>query len=165
MRHRVLALALLATGPGVAHGEELKNWFGDPYFQVRAGMAACPAPRGPFTTADEMRRSAHARAERGTRCWQEGRCTKPNSYLYDAGIAGNVRQRFADSRQLRASSLWVTIQRRIVWVEGCADANAPKRIEQLLRGVPDVEQLIVNVSRDPAGPPAYPTIDGSAGRR
>lgn len=155
-----LATALLAAAAGLPQREELKNWFGDPYFQVRAAVDACPVPRGPLMTEEEMRRSAHARTERGTRCWLEGKCTKPNSYLYDAGIADEVRKRFADSRELRASSLWVTIQRRIVWVEGCADANAPKRIERLLRGVADVERLIVNVSRDPNGRAAYPTFDG-----
>lgn len=161
MSRRALVLALLATAAGLAHGDELKNWFGDPYFQVRAAVAACPVPRGPFTTEEEMRRSAHARAERGTRCWQEGKCTKPNSYLYDAGIADEVRKRFAASRALQAASLWVTVQRRIVWVEGCAaDGSAARRIVRLLREVPDVEQVIVNVAPPSVARPPYPVGTG-----
>ena len=35
---------------------------------VRSAVAACPVPRGPFTDEADMRRNAHARAERGTRC-------------------------------------------------------------------------------------------------
>jgi len=156
-----LAILLLVTAAGLAQGEQLKNWFGDPYFQVRAAVPACPVPRGPFTTEDEMRRSAHARTERGTRCWQEGKCTKPNSYLYDAGIAEEVRKRFDASRELRKSSLWVTVQRRIVWVEGCADdAAAARQIVRLLHGAADVEQVIVNVAPASAARPPYPVANG-----
>src|SRR5512135_340037 len=142
------AIALLAAFAPGAHAEELQNWFGDPYFQVRDAVPGCPVPRGPLMTADDMRRSAHARAERGTRCWQEGLCAKPNAYMYDAGIAAEVKRRFAASGELKASSLWVTVQRRFVYVEGCAaGTNATKVVEALLAGTPDVEQVVVNLAR------------------
>ena len=103
---RVVALALLAVIASTARSDEPKNWFDDPFFQVREAVRDCPVPRGPFVTEDEIGRSAHARAERGTRCWQEGKCTKPNAYLYDAAIADEVRRRFVASPELKGASLW-----------------------------------------------------------
>jgi hypothetical protein len=143
-----------------ARGEEpLRNWFDDPYFQVRSGMASCPAPRGPYGTEAEMQRETHHRLERGTRCWLEKRCSRPSSYLYDADIAAAVRSRFESTALLRGASLWVTVQHRAVWVEGCVPRGyASGTVEKLLRGVPDVESLIVNVRRDPGAKPPYRTL-------
>ncbi len=154
-------MALLAAlAVGGARAEQLQNWFGDPYFQVRDAVPGCPVPRGPLMTEDDMRRSAHARAERGTRCWQEGQCAKPNAYMYDAGIAAEVRRRFAASGELKASSLWVTVQRRIVYVEGCAaGSKAAKAIEGLLRGTADVEQVVVNLARHASDRAPYATLE------
>jgi hypothetical protein len=165
-RHRALAAAALACALHAAEAEELKNWFDDPFFQVRDSVPACPLPRGPFIDATDMRREAHARVERGTSCWLAGQCTKANAYQYDAAIADEVRGRFERSAALRDATLWVTVQRRIVWVEGCAAAgDAARRIERLLHGVADVEQVIVHVARRPGGPLPYPTRDGTpAGR-
>ncbi len=110
-----------------------------------------------------MRKAAHGRAERGTRCWLEGRCAQANAYMYDAAIADAVRLRFERSQRLRNASLWVTVQRRIVWVEGCAaDARAAAQIERLLSGLPDVEQVIVQVTRDPNRPPPYHVAPANA---
>src|SRR5512138_2316538 len=143
VRRQLVALALWSAVGGAAGADELKNWFGDPYFNVHAAVPGCPMPRGPLMTEDEMRRSAHARAERGTRCWQEGACAKANAYLYDAAIAEEVKRRFAASAEPKAASLWVTVQRRFVYVEGCAErGDAAKRIQALLRGVPDVERVV-----------------------
>lgn len=156
---RIAALLLFAVAH-VADADELKNWFGDPYFQVRDAVANCPVPRGPFMSEADMRRDSHARAERGTRCWLEGKCARANAYLYDAAIAEDIRKRFAQSTELRSSSLWVTVQRRIVWVEGCAaDRTAAERIGRVLHGAPEVEQVIVNLSRNPATRPPYAILD------
>jgi hypothetical protein len=136
----------------------LKNWFGDPYFQVRNGIAGCPVPRGPLATAAEMRQESHARTERGTTCWLQKKCTKPNAYRYDFDIAQAVRQRFEASTALKRASLWVTVQGRKVWVEGCVErAYRAGRIEALLQDVPDVEVVTVNVTSDPAGKVPYRT--------
>ena len=128
MHRRGIAAVLLLAVAASVRADELKIWFGDPYFPVRSAVAACPVPRGPFTDEADMRRNAHARAERGTRCWLEGECSKPNAYLYDADIAEEVRKRFTASRELRTSSLWVTVQRRIVWVEGCSADRNPSEV-------------------------------------
>lgn len=150
------ALALIA-GPAAA--EDLRNWFGDPYFQVRSAIAACPAPRGPFETEGEMRQETHYRSERGTRCWLEKKCAKPNSYMYDADIATAVRARFASTRKFKDASLWVTAQRRWLWVEGCVrSARERRELEKFVRGIPDVELVIVNVSDRKGAEPPYRTM-------
>ena len=154
---------LFAAVAPAGHADELKNWFDDPYFQVRDRIAGCAVPRGPLIGAADMKKEAHARVERGTSCWLEGRCTRPNAYQYDATIAEAVRARFAQNASLLNTSLWVTVQRRIVWVEGCAAAlDAPGQIARLLRGVPDVHQVIVNVARRPGDRPPYAVRDALA---
>jgi hypothetical protein len=161
---RALGAALLLVAVPAANADALKNWFNDPYFQVRSAVAACRAPQGPFTTEADMRKASHARVERGTSCWLAGECARPNAYMYDAAIADAARARFEGSAVLRNASLWVTVQRRIIWVEGCAPAaDAPKQAERLLRAIPDVQQVIVNIAPDPARRPPYPTMEAPGG--
>ncbi|SFD11289.1 hypothetical protein [Collimonas sp. OK412] len=141
-----------------AAAETLKNWFNDPFIQVRGAVADCPQPLGPLTNEEEMRRQTHWRSERGTTCWLAGQCDKPNSYLYDAPIARSVQAHFAaEPGFARNSSLWLTFQRRFVWVEGCSadpavDAAA---LETFVRAEPDIERVIVNL-RTGGGNPPYP---------
>jgi hypothetical protein len=153
----VSALALIATAHAGAQGEEtVRNWFGDPYFQVRSGTANCPVPLGPYLTEGQMVMDSHPRAERGTRCWLEKKCAKPSAYLYDPGIAQAVRARFESTNKFREASLWVTVQRRFVWIEGCVRSKRTQtELEQLVRDVPDVDQVIVNVSQGVPATPAY----------
>jgi hypothetical protein len=172
---RAAAAALLALGCSVgctagaqatpaapapdAAPEPLRNWFRDPYFAVRAAVPECPVPRGPLGTEADMRRETHSRAERGTSCWLAGRCEKPNAYLYDAALATAVRERFAASDALRDASLWVTVQRRIVWVEGCVSpATDDRTVENVLDGLNDAERVIVVVTRDLHARPPYAAL-------
>jgi len=76
-----LAVASVAISPLLAAqaAPELKNWYDDPYFAVSSAVAGCPVPRGPYATKTEMEREAHVRVERGLRCYQWGKCTKPSS--------------------------------------------------------------------------------------
>jgi len=159
-----LAVLALCAGPCLAQGNApasaesaaLRNWFDDPFFPVRAALADCPVPLGPLTNGDERRTQTHTRSERGTRCWQEGRCRLPNSYLYDPEIAAAVRARFAQTKTYRDASLWVTVQRRIVWIEGCvAPGYRAGALERLVRDVPDVELVVVNVRKGPRGAIPY----------
>ena len=157
----VLGAVLAATA---GSGEELRNWFDDPFFQVRSAIADCPMPLGPYVNEEQRMHETHYRLERGLRCYLEKKCSKPSSYMYDADIASAVRTRFDASPQLRDASLWVTVQRRFVWVEGCVRSSRGQReIEAVLRGVPDVERVIVFVSADPRAPPPYRTL--GAGQR
>ena len=156
--------SLLLQGPTArgANDGELRNWFDDPFFTVREGVPDCPVPLGPLTNGDERRTQTHTRSERGTRCYLEGRCTKPNSYLYDKDIADGVRARFAASNAYRDASLWVTVQRRIVWIEGCvAPGYRSGSLERLVRDVPDVELVVVNVRQGLRGAIPYRRLPGS----
>ena len=162
-----VALALLLTLLPVdtlraADEGSLRNWFDDPFYQVRNGATSCATPLGPFSDEVEMRNQTHSRSERGTRCWLAGQCRLPNSYLYDADIAAAVRQRFDAASVLRDASLWVTVQRRIVWIEGCvARSYKTGFLERVVRAVPDVELVIVNVHRGGDAPLPYLIRDGA----
>ena len=152
----VLAIVASSGASAAAGTEVLRNWFNDPFFQVRAAIPGCPVPLGPYGTEGDRMRETHYRSERGLRCYLEKKCTKPSSYMYDAEIASAVKARFEASPLLRDSSLWVTAQRRFAYVEGCVKSpRAEQEIRRLLAGVPDLEQTIVNVTRDPKPPLPY----------
>ena len=164
MRLQLAAIALTLIGLAPAHADEpWQNWFNDPYFQVRDGIPACPTPAGPLTDARTMRAQAHYRAERGTSCWLAGTCERPNAYAYDQDIAQGVREAFNTAAAFADSSLWITVQRRFVFVEGCAGPNTDaSALEALLKKVKDVEHVITALRTDPDAPPPYlllPTPD------
>src|SRR6185437_16052455 len=96
MRARVIFAMLLCLG-NTASAEELKNWFDDPFFQVRQGMPNCPMPLGPLLPQSKRNGEAHYRVERGTSCYLACKCAKPNAYWYDADIGKAVAQAFAAS--------------------------------------------------------------------
>jgi len=154
----LLLVALLA--PLAASAQEIvRNAFNDPFFRVRDGVAACPEPLGPYMTEEQKLRQTHHRLERGTRCWLAKKCEKPSAYMYDADIAREVRARFERARILRDASLWVTVQGRLVLVEGCARSPGAKReIGAILRGIPDVDGAVVNIATKTHGPPPYRTL-------
>lgn len=149
----------LLTSP--ARAEELKNWFGDPFFHIGNGFPRCPVPRGPLLSEAEMRAESHSRIERGTSCWMAGECAQPNAYLYDAGIADAIRERMGQDPALRDASVWITVKRRFVWAEGCVtQAGQAARIEDLLKQVPEVERVFVDVMTGSDEKPPYPVLEG-----
>ncbi|MBS0444308.1 MAG: BON domain-containing protein [Proteobacteria bacterium] len=153
-------LGVLVALPSLAD-EERRNWFDDPFFRITSAVAHCPEPLGPRTTEAERRVEAHGRAERGTTCWLAGKCSKPNAYLYDADIATAIRARVAADHPFAGSSLWVTVQRRFVFVEGCVARPADERaIEAYMQAVPDVDRVLVNVYADPQEKPPYKAVGG-----
>jgi len=157
--HAASVIVIALAAPGASADEIVRNWFDDPFFQVRSAIAACPMPLGPYVNEEQRMHETHYRLERGLRCYLEKKCSKPSSYMYDADIAAAVRARFDTSPRLRDASLWVTVQRRFVWVEGCVRSPRGQReIEAVLRGVPDVEKVIVFVSADPRAPAPYRTL-------
>jgi hypothetical protein len=161
MKRVALFAVLVLSAVGAAAQEEAprKNWFNDPFFQVRDGMPACPEPRGPLLTDAEMKAESHGRIERGTSCWMAGQCAQPNAYLYDAGIAEAIRQRFAQNEAYRDASLWISVKRRFVWVEGCVrDAKEAGALEEMVRSLPDVERVFVDVMAGTIGKPPYPLL-------
>ena len=131
--------------------ETLKNHYNDPFIQVTMGIPACPQPRGPFMTVKEAQMEAHPRIERGTTCFRAGKCIEPNSYRYDARIAkaaqATVTQALQQTPTLGQSSVWLTMQRRFVFVQGCVARKADvARWERLLKTVPEVEYVGVDLA-------------------
>lgn len=150
-----LLVALLLAG-ATADDDLPLNRFDDPFEAVSADIADCPEPRGPRITAAEMRVQAHHRAERGTTCWLKGECREPNAFRYDAGIAAALRAPLAASPALHPSSLWLTVQGRVVYLEGCvAHADQAAALEALARGLPDVQQALALVRVGPGGALPY----------
>ncbi|MEI5999732.1 BON domain-containing protein [Paraburkholderia bengalensis] len=143
-----------ATAP-----DERRNWYNDPFFALSHAIADCPVPLGPMMTHAQMEDDAHYRVERGTTCWLAHKCTKPNSYMYDADIATAIHARFTDPHAFSGTSLWITVQRRFVYAEGCAPASFDRQaLQQQLEAIPDVEQVFVRISASTQGPMPYKTL-------
>lgn len=150
------ALAWLALAPALA-GPVPGNAFDDPFGQVTAGMADCPVPSGPVYSAEEARQQAHGRAERGTSCYRSGRCRLPNAYLYDREIYPRVVRFIQQDGRFADTSVWITVQRRWVLIEGCVRSRAQGlALEQAVRQVDDVESVIGHWSVGAPGMPAQP---------
>jgi len=150
----LLLVGLLLSGS--ADDDQALNRFDDPFEAVSHDIADCPEPRGPRITAAEARVQAHHRAERGTTCWLKGECSEPNAFRYDAGIAAALRERLQGAAALNPSSLWVTVQGRVVYFEGCVErADQGAQLEALARGLPDVQQALALVRVGPGGSVPY----------
>jgi len=165
--HGLLAL-VLATSANAA--EEVRNWFDDPFFQITAALPDCPLPAGPFTNESDRRVQAHRRAEKGTTCWVAKECDRPNAYVYDRDIAEAIRGALRERHPFATTTLWVTVQGRVVYIEGCAATESvAAELESFVRAVPHVQQAIAIIRTDPAARPPYrvrqgPAISGDGGR-
>lgn len=150
------AFAQAASAP-----PERRNWFDDPFFTVSSRVPGCPVPAGPRMTEPERRVQSHGRAERGTTCWLAGKCERPNSYAYDRDIARKVQAAFEAKHPAPASSLWVTVQRRVVYLEGCVarDADGPTLEAAVREAAPEVERAIAIVHVKGRGRPHYKRLD------
>ena len=150
--------ALATAVHASAGGEELTNYFNDPFAQITSGLPDCPVPRGPLVTRSEIRTEAHSRAERGTRCYLSGACRLPNSYLYDRDIAARMRQHMLHDGRFARTSVWVLVQRRWVILQGCVRAKAEAAaLVVLAREVDDVEAVIDELMIGTRGAPKYRT--------
>lgn len=156
----LLLTCLLIVGavrlPAARAADELQNWFDDPFFQVTRADRTCPEPAGPFADERSRREQAHRRAEKGTTCWLAGECDRPKAYAYDQDIARSIREAFGRSRALASTTLWITVQGRIVYIEGCAaDRLAATKAEALVRSLPHVQQAIASIRTNPASAAPY----------
>lgn len=161
----LFALAVTALGScpstSTAAERELRsNYFGDPFFKVANGFAECPEPLGPRVTEQEMKAQSHHRAERGTTCFLRGECEKPNSYAYDVEIAKVIKTRWSDDPKRALMTIWVTVQARVVYFEGCSKKGEDgPALEAFARTVDDVQQSIATVFNPRAGGDApYKTL-------
>ena len=151
----LLALAA-TTGTGAQPSDEPSNLFGDPFFQASDAIPHCPEPLGPRLTVAERPARNHHRAERGTSCWLAGQCDRPNSYLYDADIAQALRAALPGEASFAGSTLWITVQGRVVYIEGCVrDTAVAPRLEAFAMRTADVQQAIASVYADLASQPPY----------
>ncbi len=147
--------AVVAMYPARA-SEELQNWFNDPFFQVSAFVANCPMPAGPFVTESDRRVQAHRRAEKGITCWLAKECERPNAYAYDREIASVFQAAVREQNPFPNTTLWVTVQGRVVYIEGCAtQESVATELEAFARALPHVQQAIAIVRTDPSAPPPY----------
>ncbi|MFC0399729.1 BON domain-containing protein [Paraburkholderia rhizosphaerae] len=138
---------------------ERKNWFNDPFFELSHSMTDCPVPLGPLMTRAQMEDDAHYRVERGTTCWLAHKCTKPNSYMYDQPIADAIRARLNNPHTFDGASLWITVQRRFVYAEGCAPASFDRQaLRRQLEAIPDVEQVFIRIGSSARMPLPYKTL-------
>jgi hypothetical protein len=142
-----------------AAGASRKNWYNDPFFALSSAIRACPLPLGPLMTKTEADDDAHYRVERGTTCWLAHKCSKPNSYLYDPDIATAIRQQMQGDAMFTGTSVWITVQRRFVYAEGCVPAGFDSAaLERRLAAIADVEQVFVRVTSDPHGALPYKAL-------
>ena len=119
----------------------------DPFEQVTTDIANCPVPAPPSyenTASDAFQRrfEAHWRGERGTSCYNSGRCRLPNAYLYDKEIIPRVQKALLADGRFADTSVWIEGQRRWVWLKGCVRTKSQSAaMEQLVRQIDDVEQV------------------------
>ena len=147
MLRPLLLVALAWPVPGSSQPvPERRNWFDDPFFQISDALPDCPVPVGPLITEDERRVQSHHRAEKGTTCWLAGQCERPNFYAYDADIGAAIKSALNASNPYPRTTLWVTVQGRVVYIEGCVpDPTLGPALEALVRAVPGVQQAIAAV--------------------
>jgi hypothetical protein len=153
-----LAALTLQSHVAGARAQERKNFYNDPFLQITNALKNCPAPETPRLTEEEIRTESHAGAERGTRCYAEGRCRLPNSYLHDQEITPRVEKLILNDPKLSNTSVWIEGQRRWVYWKGCVNnAQQSQDIERAVRRVDDVEAVINQLTVGVAGKPPYRT--------
>ena len=135
----IVSTAHAAAAPPAQPSETKKNWFDDPFFQVAQGLPACPVPEGPLYTEAERRTQIHSRLERGTSCWLADKCADSNAYGYDQPLASKVHAALDTVPGVRRGSVWVIVQRRWVYLQGCVPTRELRaRLERAARAVPFV---------------------------
>jgi hypothetical protein len=152
----LLLLLLLATSNACRADDLLQNWFNDPFLRLTAQDPDCPVPAGPFVAEKERLAQSHRRAEKGTTAWLAGEAERPKAYAYDLDIAAALKEAFRDGARFSGSSLWATVQGRVVYVEGCLSTEAEVRdLEAAVRAIAFVNQAVAIVRTDRRAPVPY----------
>jgi hypothetical protein len=119
----------------------------DPFAQATAGYASCPAVAPPVLTEEEMRASAHSRAERGTSCCLAGTCECGGAYKRDPEINARVVEAIKSDTRFRNTSVWVSTTRKFVTLQGCVRSAAQKKaLERFVKSLADV-QIVFNETK------------------
>lgn len=148
---KLLPVVILSTSAMAMSAEdgERANYFEDPFLQVTNAIEFCPEPEGPKVTQAQVREEAHGRTQRGTSCFQSGRCRLPSAYLYDKEIIPRVKKALLADGRFSDTSVWVEGQRRWVWLKGCVNnLEQALSIEQVVRDIDDVEVVINQLTVD-----------------
>jgi hypothetical protein len=158
IRHCVWCLLALAASHLALADDLRSNRGNDPFFQISKAIPHCPTPLGPMETEQEWQGEAHYRIERGNSCWVEGRCRLSNSYRYDAEIAEAVQRRLTTINMAthwrEQSSLWLMLQRRFIYVQGCVSPGFEKdKFLSELAKTADVDKVIDNTTTNPHAKP------------
>ena len=132
-------LALATALARLVAAEEPRTYQLDPFTQATAGYAGCPEAKAPLLSEQEMRTSAHERAERGTSCCLAGTCECGGAYKRDPEINERVAKAVRGERRFRDTSIWVTTTRKFVTLQGCVRTRDQQRaLERLVKRQPDV---------------------------
>ena len=149
-----LASALIVSG---VLADEPRAYQLDPFAQATSGYAGCPEVKPPVLTEQEMRITAHERAERGTSCCLAGTCECGGAYKHDPEINERVAKAVRDDRRFRDTSVWVTTMRKFVTLQGCVHSRGQKSaLERLVKREPDVA-IVWNETIIGTKPPAKKT--------
>lgn len=133
-----IALIIVAIAASAA-AEEPRTYQLDPFTQATSGYPGCPQGKPPILTEQEMRITAHERAERGTSCCLAGTCECGGAYKHDPEINERVARAVRDSGRFRDSSVWLTTMRKFVTLQGCVRSRAQQSaLERLVKRQPDV---------------------------
>ena len=117
-------------------------------------------PAGPFVTESERLTNAHHRAEQGTSCWLAGKCDRPTSYYYDKDIAKAFKEALSKDYSFKDSTLWVTVQGRVVFIEGCVrEKSMSAKLEHFAFRLPYVDIAVAHVRSNPTDEPPYILFD------
>jgi BON domain len=138
-----VALFSLTVATAATPADLPTNGLGDPFLQVTGAIAGCTLPPDPPLSEAELKAEAHSRTERGTSCFQSGRCRLPNAYMYDKEIIPRVRQAILADGRFSGTSIWIEGRRRWVWLKGCVRTRAEAQaLSKLVRNIDDVEAVI-----------------------
>jgi BON domain-containing protein len=138
-RAAALVLGIVAGINPAASAEQPRTYQLDPFAQATGGYRGCPAAKPPVLTEQEMRVSAHERAERGTSCCLAGTCECGGAYKRDPEINGRVAIAIKADVRFANTSVWVTTTRKFVTLQGCVRSAAQKKaLERLVKHQSDV---------------------------
>lgn len=154
---RIVAVALAGLAPASSFAaDDLVQL--DPFAQATSGHPKCPAVAPPLMTREQVERSAHARAERGTRCAMEGTCEPGGAYRRDPEINESVRAAIAGDPRFTGTSLWITTSRGWVTLQGCVRNTRQRgQLVAAVKALPRVvlvfdESRVVRVNAPPRRP-------------
>lgn len=152
-------MAAAAWAGANAFAQTATNHFDDPFLRATSALPGCPEPAGPRYTPDQVREEAHSRAQHGTSCYYSGRCRLPNAYLYDKEIAPRAVQYLQRDERLADSSVWIVVQRRIVFLQGCVKSREQAQEIERSVGLIDDVMGVVNQLSEPGEGARYPLAD------